>query len=100
MTKANEDRIQKLELDTIKAVTEMRGDIKSLTTTITELRDSINRMTENYVTKEEHLKDISDLNTKLIEAKQAGRSRSIVVGLLTAIMTTVITYEALKIISN
>jgi len=98
MTKADEDKIAKLELDTVKAVTEMRGDIKSLTNIINDLKNSINRMTENYVTKEEHLKDITDLKTQLSEAKRVGRSRSILTGILVAIFTTVITYEAMKLI--
>ena len=100
MTKADEEKLQKLEIETVKAVTEMRGDIKSLTATISELKASIDKMNKNYVTKEEHLKDITDLEKKLDEAKRAGKIRSILVGVFTAIIVAVLTYEVQKLITS
>lgn len=98
MTKADEEKLQKLELDTVKAVTEMRGDIKNLTATITDLKNSINRMTENYVTKEEHLKDVADLKIQLQEAKRVGRLRSVLIAIATSVITALIVFEATKVI--
>lgn len=98
MTKADEEKLQKLELDTVKAVTEMRGDIKNLTITITDLKNSINRMTENYVTREEHLKDVADLKIQLQEAKRVGRLRSVLIAIATSVITALIVFEATKVI--
>lgn len=100
MTKSTEQKIQELELDTVRAVTEMRGDIKNLTEIIKDLKNSINRMTENYVTKEEHLEDITALHEKIRENKTKGRTQTILVGLLTAVLTSVVTYEILRQINN
>lgn len=98
MTKADEEKLQKLELDTVKAVTEMRGDIKNLTITITDLKNSINRMAENYVTREEHLKDVADLKIQLQEAKRVGRLRSVLIAIATSVITALIVFEATKVI--
>lgn len=98
MTKADEEKLQKLELDTVKAVAEMRGDIKNLTITITDLKNSINRMTENYVTREEHLKDVADLKIQLQEAKRVGRLRSVLIAIATSVITALIVFEATKVI--
>ena len=92
-----QDKIQKLELDTVKAVTELKGEVKALTKEVSNLSSSITKMTENYITREEHGKDIQELRTNIKSAKRVGVVRSVLVGILSAVMTALITYEALKI---
>ncbi len=96
MSETTEQKIQKLELDTVKAVTEMRGDIKSLTIEVKRLNDSISRMSENYVLKEDHVQDVANLQQGLREARKIGTIRAILYSLATAIMTTVVVYEVMK----
>lgn len=92
--------VEQLELDTVKAVTEMRGDIRLLTTEVKRLNDTITRMTENYVTKEDHIVDITNLSQKLEEAKTAGRTRTVLVGLLTALISSLLTYEVINLVTK
>jgi hypothetical protein len=47
--KTTEDKIQKIELETVKAITELKSDVKNLTETIKDLRMTIQTMADNYV---------------------------------------------------
>lgn len=100
MAQTTEQKIQKLELDTVIAVTEMRGDINNLTIEVKRLSESINRMSENYVLKEDHMQDIDALKQGLREAKKIGTVRAILYSLFTAIMTTVVVYEVMRQINR
>jgi hypothetical protein len=97
MSETTEQKIQQLELDTVRAVTEMRGDIKSLTVEVKRLNDSISRMSENYVLKEDHVKDITDLQKGLREAKKIGTIRAILYSVGTAVITAIVVYEVMRI---
>ncbi len=98
MTQTIEQKIQQMELDTVKAVTEMRADIKTLTTEVKRLNDTIIRMTQNYVTREDHDRDIRSLTEDLKEAKQAGKVRALLYSVLTAIIVGVTTFEVMRIL--
>lgn len=91
-------KIQKLELDTIKAVTELQKDVQSLTREVTNLAQQIQRMSENYVTIAQHSEDIADLKSDLKVAKKVGTSRAILVGVLTSLITAVLVYEVTTLI--
>jgi hypothetical protein len=97
MAETTEQKIQQLEIDTVRAVTEMRGDIKNLTTEVKRLSESISRMSENYVLKEDHIQDMEGLRQGLREAKKIGTIRAILYSVATAVMTTVVVYEVMKI---
>jgi hypothetical protein len=51
--KTTEDKIQKIELETVKAITELKSDVKNLTETIKDLRMTIQTMADNYVKRDE-----------------------------------------------
>lgn len=98
MTKNTEEKIQKIELETVKAVTELRSDVKNLTEIIRDLRKTIQDMSNSYVKKEEHIADIADLKLDLAEAKRAGKIRAILWSILTALLTSVAIYEITRAI--
>ncbi len=98
MTKSTEDKLQKIELETVKAVTELKADVKNLTEIIKELRETIQVMANNYVRKEEMVKEVSDLRLDLEDAKKAGKVRAILWSVLTALITSILIYELTKAI--
>jgi len=98
MTKTTEDKLQKIELETVKAVTELKADVKNLTEIIKELRETIQVMANNYVRKEELVKEVSDLRLDLEDAKKAGKVRAILWSVLTALITSILIYELTKLI--
>jgi len=98
MTKTTEDKLQKIELETVKAVTELKADVKNLTEIIKELRETIQVMANNYVRKEELVKEVSDLRLDLEDAKTAGKVRAILWSVLTALITSILIYELTKLI--
>ena len=97
MAKSTEQKIQELELQTVKAVTELQKDVQALTSEVTKLTEQIQKMTENYVTKVDHIEDITGLKADLIAAKRVGVVRTILVGLLTAALTALVTFEVMRI---
>jgi len=98
MTKTTEDKIQKIELETVRAVTELKADVKNLTEIIKELRTTIQEMSQNYIKREEYVRDNMELRTELEDAKKAGRVRAILWSVLTALLTSVLIYEVTKAI--
>ena len=98
MTKTTEDKIQKIELETVRAVTELKADVKNLTEIIKELRSTIQEMSHNYIKREEYIRDNLELRTELEDAKKAGRVRAILWSVLTALLTSVLIYEVTKAI--
>ncbi len=91
-----QDKIQQLELDTVKAVTEMKVDIRNLTFEVKRLNDTIARMTDNYVTKEKHDEDLSELEGKINDLKRAGIRDKIITGAITAVIVGIVMYEVDK----
>lgn len=98
MTKTTEDKIQKIELETVRAVTELKADVKNLTEIIKELRTTIQEMSQNYIKREEYVRDNLELRAELEDAKKAGRVRAILWSVLTALLTSVLIYEVTKAI--
>lgn len=90
-------KIQKLELDTIKAVTELQKDVQSLTKEVANLARQVQKMTENYVTTVKHNEDITDLRADLKIARRVGLVRSILVGTLATVITALVTFEVMKL---
>lgn len=91
-------KIQKLELDTIKAVTELQKDVQSLTKEVANLAQQVQKMSENYVTVVRHTEDISEIKSELKLAKKAGVIRSMLVGLFASVLTAIVTFEIMQFI--
>ena len=98
MTEKTEEKIQKIELETVKAITELKSDVKNLTETIKELRVTIQTMADNYVKRDEFVTYQVDQELKLKEARKAGRVHSILWSLLTAVITTLTVFEITRLI--
>ena len=98
MTEKTEEKIQKIELETVKAITELKSDVKNLTETIKELRVTIQTMADNYVKRDEFAVYQADQDTKIDEVKKAGRVHSILWSLLTAVITTLTVFEITRLI--
>ena len=92
-----QSKIQKLELETIKAVTELQKDVQTLTREVANLASQVQKMTENYVTTIKHNEDISELRADLRSAKKVGIIRSVLVGTLSTVLTALVTYEVMRI---
>lgn len=90
-------KIQKLELETIRAVTELQKDVQVLTREVTKLTSQIQKMTENYVTVTKHNENIMEIRSDLRSAKKVGMIRSILTGLLATIITAIVTFEVMRI---
>ena len=98
MEKEIQDKIQLLELQTIKAVTELQKDVQSLTKEVSNLASQVQKMSENYVTTIRHTEDIAELKAEIAVAKRIGIVRSILFGVLTAVITALVTTEILRAI--
>lgn len=96
MTDSTQQRIQKLELDTIKAITELQKDVQSLTSEVCKLATQIQKMAENYVVKEEYLEKVHEMDKRIDMANRVGWIRSVMVGTLATVITVIITYELTK----
>jgi hypothetical protein len=95
-----EQKIQQLELETVKAVTEMKGDIKNLTNEIKKLNDTVSRMTDNYVTKTEYEKDQQDLDNKIEEVKKSGNIKALLFSITSAVVTAVVVFEVMRFLRS
>lgn len=98
MTDDIQSKIQKLELDTIRAVTELQKDVQSLTKEVANLAQQVQKMSENYVTVIKHNEDISEIKADLKLAKRTGVVRSILVGLFASVLTAIVTFEIMQFI--
>lgn len=98
MSEDIQTKIQKLELDTIKAVTELQKDVQNLTKEVANLAQQVQKMSENYVTVIKHNEDISEIKSELKVAKRAGAVRSILVGLFVSLITAIVTFEIMQFI--
>ena len=55
-------------------------------------------MSQNYIKREEYVRDNLELRAELEDAKKAGRVRAILWSVLTALLTSVLIYEVTKAI--
>lgn len=95
-----QSKLQKLELDTIRVVTELQKDVQSLTKEVANLAEMVKQMSKNYVTLIQYNEDQRDLRQELAHAKKIGIIKQIVVGLLSSVMTAVVVYEIMQIVSK
>ena len=93
-----QSKIQKLELDTIKVVTELQKDVQNLTREVANLAAQVEKMSENYVTVVRHTEDVSELRRDIALVQKAGNVKSILVGILTAVITAMLTFEIMQIL--
>ena len=97
MTDDIQVKIQKLELDTVRAVTELQKDVQNLTKEVSNLAAQVERMNENYVTVAKHSEDVAELKADIVLAKKIGMVRSILFGVLATIITALVTLEITKL---
>jgi len=90
-------KIQKLELDTIKVVTELQKDVQNLTREVANLAAQVEKMSENYVTVVRHAEDVSELRKDIAIVQKSGNVKATLVGILTAVITAMLTFELMQI---
>jgi len=90
-------KIQKLELDTIKVVTELQKDVQNLTREVANLAAQVEKMSENYVTNAKHTEDVSELRKDIAIVQKSGNVKATLVGILTAVITAMLTFELMQI---
>lgn len=95
-----EHKIQQLELETVKAVTEMRSDIKNLANEVKRLGETIERMNASYVKTEDHDRDIKDLKQGIRAATRIGKVRALLYSLVSAVATAITVYEVMRVIGR
>ena len=98
MTKDIQTKIQKLELDTVKAVTALQKDVQHLAKEVANLASQVERMNENYVTTAKHTEDVASLKAEIAVAKKIGMVRSILFGVLATVITALVTIEISRVI--
>jgi len=92
-----QSKIQKLELDTIKVVTELQKDVQNLTREVANLAAQVEKMSENYVTVVRHTEDVSELRKDIAIVQKSGNVKATLVGILTAVITAMLTFELMQI---
>lgn len=92
-----QSKIQKLELDTIRVVTELQKDVQNLTREVANLAEQVQKMSENYVTNAKHAEDIAELRKDLLLVQKNGNVKATLVGILTAVITAMLTFELMQI---
>ena len=92
-----QSKIQKLELDTIRVVTELQKDVQNLTKEVANLAEQVQKMSENYVTNTKHAEDIAELRKDLLLVQKSGNVKATLVGILTAVITAMLTFELMQI---
>lgn len=98
MTKDIQTKIQRLELDTVKAVTALQKDVQNLAKEVANLASQVERMNENYVTTAKHTEDVASLKAEIAVAKKIGMVRSILFGVLATVITALVTIEISRVI--
>ena len=92
-----QSKIQKLELDTIKVVTELQKDVQNLTREVANLAAQVEKMSENYVTVVRHTEDVSELRKDIAIVQKSGNIKATLVGILTTVITAMLTFEIMQI---
>jgi len=95
-----QDKIQQLELDTIRAVTELQKDVQNLTREVANLAEQVQKMADNYVTNSKHAEDLAEIRKDLIIVQKAGNVKSILVGVLVFIITALLSIEINRFINH
>ena len=93
-----QSKIQKLELDTIKVVTELQKDVQNLTREVANLAAQVEKMSENYVTVVRHTEDVSELRKDIAIVQKSGNIKATLVGILTTVITAMLTFEIMQIL--
>ena len=93
-----QSKIQKLELDTIRVVTELQKDVQNLTREVANLAAQVEKMSENYVTVVRHTEDVSELRKDIAIVQKSGNIKATLVGILTAVITAMLTFEIMQIL--
>lgn len=93
MAKTIQDKIQQLELDTVRAVTEMKVDIRNLTDEVKKLNETIVRMNENYVTKSQYVEDKAEFDDKIEQIKKKSFQDKILTAVVTTVIVGIVMYE-------
>jgi len=92
-----QSKIQKLELDTIRVVTELQKDVQNLTREVANLAAQVEKMSENYVTVVRHTEDVSELRKDIAIVQKSGNIKATLVGILTTVITAMLTFEIMQI---
>jgi len=92
-----QSKIQKLELDTIRVVTELQKDVQNLTREVANLAAQVQKMSENYVTVVRHTEDVSELRKDIAIVQKSGNIKATLVGILTTVITAMLTFEIMQI---
>jgi len=100
MTDDIQTKIQKLELETVRAVTELQKDVQQLTGEVVKLATQIQKMTENYVTKEEYLEKMGDFQKDLNKVQRSGYIKSLMTGVISTIITAIVTFELMEVLKR
>lgn len=95
-TKQLAKQLQNLEVKYIQATTELRGDIRLLTSEVRRLSDSFEHMMNIFVTKEEYAKDMLEINRRIEDVKRAGNYKSVALSFVVSVVTAVIIFELTK----
>jgi hypothetical protein len=95
-----QDKIQKLELDTIRVVTELQKDVQNLTREVANLAEQVQKMAENYVTNSKHHEDLAEIRKDLLLVQRSGNVKSILVGVLVFIITALLSVEINRFINH
>ena len=95
-----QSKIQKLELDTIRVVTELQKDVQNLTREVANLAEQVQKMAESYVTNTKHAEDLAEIRKDLIIVQKSGNVKSVLVGVLVFIITALLSIEINRFINN
>jgi len=95
-----QNKIQQLELDTIRAVTELQKDVQNLTREVANLAEQVQKMAENYVTNSKHHEDLAEIRKDLLLVQRSGNVKSILVGVLVFIITALLSVEINRFINH
>ena len=107
---------QSFQMETVKAITELKGDIKNLTDVVKDLKEELKQRDETYVTITSHARDIQDVYQQIAdtrkdlkdriviadkvhtELRQSAKAKAILWSVFTALITSVVIYEIMKAI--
>lgn len=95
-----QEKIQQIELETVKSITELKADVKNLTSIIGKLENTISTLTMNFVRTDIYSMDKRDRDEEhkriweaIAKARKSGTAKAIVWSILTALFTSVVIYE-------
>lgn len=102
-----QEKIQQIELETVKSITELKSDVKNLTRTISSLESTITSMTMNFVRTDTYLinqkqihEELDSLRSDLRASKRTGVVKGVLWSVLTSLVTVVVTYIVMKALGS